>query len=152
MNRRRRLVEAEMTPEQREAIDAARARFRTPEAEARHAAIRERFKDRPGPDALYEMGEIGAESRDRMKAELAAGPPDGPLRRLVTALRAERERQGLSLATVAERAGMDRAAVHKIEILANRNPTIDTLERFAAALGKTLELALADATPASGPG
>jgi len=152
MNRRERLVESAMTPEQREAVDAARARFRTPEARARHAAIRERFEHRPGPDALYEMGEISAESRDRMKAELEAGPPDGPLRRLVAALRAERERQGLSLAAVAERAGMDRAAVHKIEIMANRNPTVDTLERYAAALGKTVELALADATRATGHG
>ena len=67
----------------------------------------------------------------------ALGPPDRPFRELIAALRAERERQGLSLADLAERAGMDRSGVHKLEIGLNRNPTFTTLSRYArrSALG-----------------
>ena len=39
-----------------------------------------------------------------------SGPPRHPFRELIAALRAERQGQGLSLADVAERTGMDRAA------------------------------------------
>ena len=41
----------------------------------------------------------------------------------------------MSLADIAARAGMDRAAVHKLEIGLNRNPTFATLDRYADALG-----------------
>jgi transcriptional regulator with XRE-family HTH domain len=41
----------------------------------------------------------------------------------------------LSLADIAERTGMDRAAVHKLEIGLNKNPTFATLQRYADALG-----------------
>ena len=54
--------------------------------------------------------------------------------RLIAALRAERERQGLSLADLAERTGIDRAAIHKLEIGVNTNPTLATLSRYAGAL------------------
>jgi transcriptional regulator with XRE-family HTH domain len=60
----------------------------------------------------------------------------------VAALRAERERQGLSLADIAERTGIDRAAVHKLEIGVNRNPTLATLNRYAEALGVRIEWSL----------
>lgn len=53
----------------------------------------------------------------------------------VAALRAERDRQRLSLADVATRLGIGRGAIHKIKIDLNRNPTIDTLTRCAEALG-----------------
>ena len=58
---------------------------------------------------------------------------------MIAALRAERERQGLSLADVAERTGMDRAAIHKLEIGLNSNPTHATLTRYASALGTRIE-------------
>jgi len=41
----------------------------------------------------------------------------------------------LSLTDIAERTEMDRAAVHKLEIGLNRNPTYTTLDRYADVLG-----------------
>ena len=69
----------------------------------------------------------------------ASGPPARPFRELIAALRAERERQGLSLADVADRTGMDRAAIHKLEIGLNSNPTHATLTRYASRLGTRIE-------------
>ena len=78
---------------------------------------------------------------DRMSesSASAAAAPARPFRELITALRAERERQGLSLAEVAQRTGMDRAAIHKLEIGLNSNPTYATLTRYATALNARIE-------------
>ena len=62
-----------------------------------------------------------------------------PFLDLILTLRAERDRQGLSLGDVAERTGMDRSAIHKLEIGLNRNPTYATLARYAAALGVAID-------------
>jgi len=62
-------------------------------------------------------------------------------------LKAERERMGLSLADVAERSGMERPNLSRLENEAEANPTIATLTRYAEALGKRLFIALADAAP-----
>lgn len=61
-------------------------------------------------------------------------------------LKAERERMGLSLAEVAERTGMERPNLSRLENEAEANPTIATLTRYAEALGKRLFIALADVT------
>lgn len=50
-------------------------------------------------------------------------------------MRATRESAGLSLADVADRTGMDTAFVSRLET-GQGNPTVDTLARYAAALGK----------------
>jgi DNA-binding phage protein len=62
-------------------------------------------------------------------------------------LKAERERMGLSLAEVAERTGMERPNLSRLENEAEANPTISTLTRYAEALGKRLFIALADGPP-----
>ena len=54
------------------------------------------------------------------------------------ALKAERERQGLSLSDVSERSGLDPAAISRLENGKQANPTIDTILRYADALGKEL--------------
>jgi DNA-binding phage protein len=59
-------------------------------------------------------------------------------------LKAERERMGLSLAEIAERTGMERPNLSRLENEAEANPTIATLTRYAEALGKRLFIALAD--------
>ena len=58
-----------------------------------------------------------------------------PFQPLISALRTERERQRLSLTKVAELSGIDRAAIHKLEIGLNNNPTCATLARYAEAFG-----------------
>ena len=50
-------------------------------------------------------------------------------------LKHHREQQGLSLTDVAERSGMDRAAISRLENGVYVNPTVDTLYRYAQAVG-----------------
>jgi DNA-binding phage protein len=108
----------------------------------REDVIEERYRQRPSLRALYESGQIDREAYEQAERLRSAGPPARPSRTLIAALRAERERQGLSLGDVAERSGMDRAAIHKLEIGVSRNPTLATLNRYADALGVRLEWSL----------
>jgi DNA-binding phage protein len=62
----------------------------------------------------------------------------------VKMLKAEREKMGLSLADVADRSGMERPNLSRLENETDANPTIATLTRYAEALGKRLFIALAD--------
>lgn len=57
-------------------------------------------------------------------------------------LRSERQHQGLSLADLHEKTGISRAAICRLENLVDANPTVATLDRMAAALGKRLVIAL----------
>lgn len=105
----------------------------TAEERARHQLAREQI--------AAELPEI----KERARATLGALKKNGtPIRHVVVALRAERERQGLSLADVNERTGIDRAALSRLENNEEGNPTINTLERYAAAVGKQMIVLLAD--------
>jgi DNA-binding phage protein len=106
---------------------------------ARDEAIASSYRSRPSPRALAQSGQIDQQACEQAERVRASGPPARPFRELIAALRAERERQGLSLADVAERSGMDRAAIHKLEIGLNANPTYATLTRYASALGTRIE-------------
>jgi DNA-binding phage protein len=59
-------------------------------------------------------------------------------------LKRERQSQGLSLADIQERTGIDRPNLSRLENEAAANPTIATLTRYAEALGKRLMIVLAD--------
>ncbi len=59
-------------------------------------------------------------------------------------LKAAREAQGLSLADLTARTGMDRSALSKLESGLRPNPTLETLVRYAEAVGKRLVVSLAD--------
>jgi len=103
---------------------------RTPEDRARLQAIREKFqRERPSLRKLVESGDA---------------PPAMPLgayleiQVLLSHLKKEREAAGLSLADVAERTGMDRAAISRLENGHQGNPTVDTLLRYTSALGKKI--------------
>ncbi|MCL4201548.1 MAG: helix-turn-helix domain-containing protein [Pirellulaceae bacterium] len=61
-------------------------------------------------------------------------------------LRAAREEKGLSLSELTELTGMDRSAISKLETGQRPNPTLDTLSRYARAVGKRLVLSLSDPT------
>ncbi len=50
-------------------------------------------------------------------------------------LKKHREAQGLSLSEVAERSGVDRSAISRLENGQYLNPTVDTLYRYAQAIG-----------------
>ena len=69
------------------------------------------------------------------------------LRALVGELRKAREAQGLSLADVQQATGIDRAALCRIETGENGNPTVNTLLRYARAIGRKINVALVEADP-----
>jgi hypothetical protein len=115
-----------------------------PEDRARHKAVRERFqRERPSLQQLVESGDCA--------------PPIPQwvywsIRPLVVELKKAREAAGLSLAEVAERSGIEVAALSELERGFDFNPTASTLARYAAALGKRLTWTLQDlpAEPARG--
>jgi DNA-binding phage protein len=76
--------------------------------------------------------EILAEGRVRKKALETSR---AQVRHTVEALRAERERLGLSLADVESRSGLKRSALSRLENDPTANPTLLTLQRYASAIG-----------------
>jgi len=64
---------------------------------------------------------------------------------LVEQLKVAREEKGLSLADLTRLTGMDRSALSKLETGQRLNPTIETLVRYADAVGKRLVVSLANA-------
>lgn len=68
------------------------------------------------------------------KAELTA------LRDAMAVLKLEREARGLSLADVAERSGIDRSRLSRLENDPRSNPTLATLTRVAGAIGVKLAI------------
>jgi len=67
-----------------------------------------------------------------------------PLDQLVAQLKAAREAKGLSLADLTALTGMDRSALSKLETGQRANPTLETLMRYAQAVGKRLVVSLAE--------
>ncbi len=85
------------------------------------------------------------EIRQRAREKLVLLKKEGiPIRQILAALRAERERQGLSLADINVRTGIDRAALSRLENNEEANPTLATLERYAAAVGKQMVVLLSE--------
>lgn len=113
---------------------------RTPEDRERHRAIRETFqRERPTMEQLIQSGEyIGPMPLAEVFSLLEA----------MHELKKSREAAGLSLADVAERTGIDKAALSRLETGGNSNPTIETLSRYAAAIGKRLRWTVVDAAAA----
>ena len=104
----------------------------TAEDRARHQAIRDMFRKwHPSPEELIASGE-GA-SFD-LRGEYRQ------LRPFVAEIKRAREAAGLTLAEVSRRCGIDQPALSRLETGHNKNPTLDTLWRYAAAVGKRLVL------------
>jgi DNA-binding XRE family transcriptional regulator len=62
--------------------------------------------------------------------------------RLLARFKAVRESQGLTLAEVAERMGIDAPALSRLETGKMLNPTLATLHKWAEALGQKLDVDL----------
>ena len=100
---------------------------RTPDQQRRLEEIRERFqRQRPGLKDLLAAGDA---------TEVVPQGEYLELRAMLGTLKQHRERQGLSLTDVANRSGMDRAAISRLENGVYLNPTVDTLYRYAQAVG-----------------
>jgi transcriptional regulator with XRE-family HTH domain len=75
------------------------------------------------------------------------------LRPFVEEIKRVREAAGLTLAEVSRRCGIDQPALSRLENGHNKNPTLDTLWRYAAAVGRRLVLtteAIRDTRPEKG--
>jgi DNA-binding XRE family transcriptional regulator len=119
-----------MTDKQRKTIQW------TPEQRAQHKAIRDAFRDwHPGPEELITSGAA---------AQLGLNVIHFPAQELLRHLKASREAAGLTLADLAARCGIEQAALSRLEKGRIRNPTLDTLWRYAAAIGKRLVLTTED--------
>jgi hypothetical protein len=109
---------------------------RGPEEVARHKALRERFQqEKPSLEQLVASGEY---NEPLPMGEYLS------IRQAVFALKKAREAAGLSLADVAERSGIDKGALSRIETGQHLNPTVSTLCRYALALGKRWKWVLED--------
>ena len=108
----------------------SRGRPLTPEVAAKYRQVRD---------------QVAAELPDLIARHHERTGRFGQLEELVGQLKAAREAQGLSLAEMTERTGMDRSALSKLETGHRPNPTLETLARYAEAVGKRLVVSLADA-------
>jgi len=107
-----------------------RNRKLTAEEAAKYNAIREQV--------AKEVPDLIARHEERMSTL-------DQLRELLVQLKAAREAKGLSLSDLTELTGMDRSALSKLETGQRANPTVETLVRYAEAVGKRLVVSLADA-------
>ena len=101
-----------------------------------------RRKERQTPEYQEDLARDLAAYRD----EFPPASVDRELTEALAALRSERERQGLSLTDLAARTGIDRATISKLETGKILNPTVGTLKRYTAALGKSLSWTLSEAS------
>jgi ribosome-binding protein aMBF1 (putative translation factor) len=86
-------------------------------------------KERPSLEDLVRSGACDPDAV--MTMGMYFGVP-----KALQALKRDRERNGISIGEVAERSGLDRAVVSRLENGKQDNPTVATLMRYAAALGK----------------
>src|SRR6184192_3605809 len=107
-----------------------RNRRLTAEEAAQYKAIREQVAG--------ELPELIARHHERAAVH-------DQLEQLLRQLKAAREAKGLSLADITDLTGMDRSALSKLETGQRANPTVETLVRYAEAVGKRLVVSLTDA-------
>jgi hypothetical protein len=104
----------------------------TAEDRARHQAVREMFREwHPSPEELIASGE---------GANFDLHGEYRQLRPFVEEMKRAREAARLTLAEVSRRCGIDQPALSRLENGHNKNPTLDTLWRYAAAVGRRLLL------------
>lgn len=106
-----------------------RSRRLTPAQTRKYGAIRQR---------------VGAELPDLIRRHAERITARDHLHQLLARLKAAREAKGLSLADLTQLTGMDRSALSKLETGRRANPTVDTLMRYAEAVGKHVIVTLAD--------
>jgi len=109
-------------------------RAATDDERSRHEQIRRQIEG--------ELPEIRRRAKQKLK-DIETRSID--IRHIVAALKQERLRQDLSLAEIKRRTGIDRSALSRLENTENANPTLNTLARYADAVGKQLLFLLAEA-------
>lgn len=82
-------------------------------------------------EAIVARGRSALASHDRLQLALRT-------------LKAKRQERGLSLTDVQRLSGIDRARLSRLESDPHANPTIETLDRIAHALGVEVRVAIVD--------
>jgi DNA-binding phage protein len=106
-----------------------RSRRLTPEEAAKYREVREQVAE--------ELPELVTRHHERLAAL-------DQVQELLRQLKTVREAQGLSLADVTRLTGMDRSALSKLESGQRPNPTVETLVRYAEAVGRRLVVSLTE--------
>jgi len=107
-----------------------RDRRLTPDEAAKYKAVRDQV--------TAELPDLIARHHERVAAL-------DQVDELLKQLKAAREEKGLSLTDLTDLTGMDRSALSKLETGQRPNPTVETLVRYADAVGKRLVVSLTDA-------
>jgi DNA-binding Xre family transcriptional regulator len=100
----------------------------------RDRALRMKYAGKPSPDQLNPSEFTPAMKQGEYLA----------LMHFIHCLKAERQFQKMSLADLADRTGIDKAAISRLENGLIENPTIATLERLARSVAKRLRIELED--------
>ncbi|HVS33969.1 MAG TPA: helix-turn-helix transcriptional regulator [Gemmataceae bacterium] len=123
-----------------------RADRKTAEERAHEQALREKLQgDKPALEDLIHTGECDPDAVMTMGMYF-------DVQQALQALKRERLRCGITVADVAERSGLDRAVVSRLENGKQDNPTAATLMRYAAAVGKRFLWSFEDLTTRSAKG
>ena len=83
-----------------------------------------------------------AEELPDIRRRAKAAKPRILLKHVVSALKEERQRQGISLAELNKRTGIDRGSLSKLENAEDPNVTMNTLVRYAEAIGMNITVQL----------
>jgi DNA-binding XRE family transcriptional regulator len=107
-----------------------RANGKTAEERVREQTLREQLqKERPSLEDLVRTGACDPDAVMTMGMYF-------DVQKALQALKREREQCGLRIDDVAERSGLDRSVVSRLENGKQDNPSVATLMRYAAAVGK----------------
>jgi ribosome-binding protein aMBF1 (putative translation factor) len=109
-----------------------RASGKTAEERVLEQTLREQLqKERPSLEDLVRTGACDPDAVMTMGMYF-------DVQKAFQALKREREQRGLRIDDVAERSGLDRSVVSRLENGKQDNPTVATLMRYAAAVGKRI--------------
>ena len=106
----------------------------TVEEQKRHKRIREHVQE--------ELPDIEQRAPQQLAEVMQRGVT---IQHTIALLKSERLKKGLSLADMKERTGSERSTLSRLENDAEANPTVDTLTKYAGAVGKKVLVVLADA-------
>ena len=107
-----------------------RANRKSPAERRSERELREKLQaERPSLEDLVRTGECDPDAVMTMGMYF-------DVQKALRALKKDRKDSGLSIAGVAKRSGLDRAVVSRLENGKQDNPTVATLMRYAAAMGK----------------
>jgi hypothetical protein len=109
---------------------------------ARHQAIRDEFAHCPSQENLEASGDYEGP---------IAGGAYFAVKVLIHELKQARRAAGLTLAAISRRTGMDQATLSRLENGRQPNPTVDTLWRYARAIGRDLVLTHAQTSTGARP-